>query len=92
MDYHFSLRDVKEVERCDELLVFSGEQLVILVLEIAEYPERSVNNIYMLTDEFKLIKTQEMYFLHDRLPHYEVDSQFYILRCLALGKNFFVKF
>lgn len=90
LDFHFSLRDVKEVDRCDKLLVFSGDQLVILVLEMAEYPERSVNNIFMLNDEFKLVKTQEMYFLFDRLPHYEVENQFYILRCLALGKYTFL--
>lgn len=88
VDYHFSLRDVKEVSRCDELLVFSGDQLVMLVLEFAKYPERSVNNIYMLNDQFKLIKTQEMYFLFDRLPHYKVDNQFYIMRCLALDSCF----
>ncbi|XP_065092301.1 uncharacterized protein LOC135713118 isoform X2 [Ochlerotatus camptorhynchus] len=92
LNMHFSLRDVKEMSRCDDLLVFSGtNQLVLLVLGLAEYPQRSVNNIFMLNSQFKLIKTQEMFFYFDRMPHYEIEDQFYILRCLALGKCFLYK-
>lgn len=85
---HFSLHDVKELPRCDDMLVFSGsKQLVILVLGLAEYPQRSVNNIFMLNSQFKLVKTQEMFFYFDHMPHYEVEERFYILRCLALGEK-----
>lgn len=48
LDYHFSVEDIKDVAQHDELIVHNHKQLVILVLQSAEYPERSINHIYVL--------------------------------------------
>lgn len=92
LNMHFSLSDIEDLPQCDDMLVFSGtNQLVLLVLGKAEYPQRSVNNIFMLNSQFKFVKTQEMFFHFDRMPQYEIEEQFYILRCLAPGKCFLYK-
>ncbi|XP_055551398.1 uncharacterized protein LOC129733861 isoform X2 [Wyeomyia smithii] len=88
LDFHFSLEDTKDVSIHYEIIVHSGNQLIFLILEPAEYPERSINHIYMLSEQRKIVKTQEMYFLFNRLPYYEVSRELHILRCLALDRCF----
>ncbi|XP_058468103.1 uncharacterized protein LOC131440649 isoform X2 [Malaya genurostris] len=91
MDYYFSIEDVKEVSNHIDLIVYNSKQLVILVLQLAEHLERSISHIYVLNDQRKMIKTQEMYFLFNRLPHYIYNNEFYVLRCLASDKCFLYK-
>ncbi|XP_055586458.1 uncharacterized protein LOC129739088 [Uranotaenia lowii] len=91
LDLHFSVEDVKDVAVHNEMIVHSSKQLVILILQTAEYPERSITHIYVLNEQRKIVKTQEMYFLYYRLPHYVVDDDMYILRCLASDKCFLYK-
>lgn len=91
LNYHFSVEDVKEVSRHTELIVYSNKQIVILVLDSTETPDRSTSHIYVLNDQRKIVKTQEMYFLFNRMPHYVVDEDLYILRCLAIDKCFLYK-
>lgn len=77
---------MKDVPRHTELIVHGSKQLVILVLDFTNHPERSTNHIYVLNDQRKIVKTQEMYFLFPRMPHYVVNDDLFILRCLAIGK------
>ncbi|KAL1403901.1 hypothetical protein pipiens_019153 [Culex pipiens pipiens] len=91
LNYHFSVEDVKDVPRHTELIVHGSKQLVILVLDFTNHPERSTNHIYVLNDQRKIVKTQEMYFLFPRMPHYVVNDDLYILRCLAIDKCFLYK-
>lgn len=91
LDFHFSLEDTKDVPIHHDIVVHSGNQLVFLILEYAEYPEHSINHIYMLNEQRKIMKTQEMFFLFNRLPYYEVADELYVLRCLAPGKCFLYK-
>ncbi|XP_055617740.1 uncharacterized protein LOC129763041 isoform X3 [Toxorhynchites rutilus septentrionalis] len=91
LNFHFSLEDIKDVPRHDGLIVHSNKQLVILVVRSAVYPERAMNHIYVMNENRKFVKTQEMYFLFNRLPFYRVNSDLYILRCLASDKCFLYK-
>lgn len=91
LDYHFSIEDIKEVPMHSQVIIHNHKQLVILVLQPGEYPERSINHIYILNEQRKLMKTQEMYYLYNRLPYYEIDNELYILRCMALDKCFLYK-
>lgn len=91
MNFHFSVEDVKDVPHHTNLIVHAGKQLVILVFDSTDHPDRSTNHIYVLNEQRKIVKTQEMYFLYHRMPYYVVDDDLYILRCLAIDKCFLYK-
>lgn len=91
LNFHFSVEDVKDVSRHTDLIVYSSKQLVILVFDSTDHADRSTNHIYVLNEQRKIVKTQEMYFLFHRMPYYVVDDDLYILRCLATDKCFLYK-
>ncbi|XP_053678557.1 uncharacterized protein LOC128728932 [Anopheles nili] len=85
---YFSLESTKEVLSIDDVRCHCPSTLLLLVLDYAPLPERSLNHVLLLDSAERPVKVQEMFFLHSTLPSFTLDGELYLIRHVSRDKSY----
>uniref|UniRef100_A0A182N1I8 VWFD domain-containing protein n=1 Tax=Anopheles dirus TaxID=7168 RepID=A0A182N1I8_9DIPT len=85
---YFSLDSTKEIPSMDDVRCHCPSTLLLLALDYAPLPERSLNHVLLLDSAERPLKVQEMFFMYSTLPSFTLDGELYLVRHVSKDKSY----
>lgn len=85
---YFSLESTKEVLSIDDVRCHCPGTLLLLALDYAQLPERSLNHVLLLDNAERPVKVQEMFFMYSSLPSFTLDDELFLIRHVSKDKSY----
>ncbi|ETN67029.1 hypothetical protein AND_001170 [Anopheles darlingi] len=86
---YFSLVGTREVSSLDDIQCHCPGPLLLLALDYAPLPERSMNHVLLLDSAGTApVKVQGMYFLSTRLPSFMIGGELFLVRQVTKDKSY----
>uniref|UniRef100_A0AAG5DKP0 Uncharacterized protein n=1 Tax=Anopheles atroparvus TaxID=41427 RepID=A0AAG5DKP0_ANOAO len=88
MQSYFSLESTKEMVSIDDVQCHCPSTLLLLVLDYAPPPERSLVHVLLLDAAERPVKVQEMFFLSSPLHSFTLEGELYLIRHVSANKSY----
>nr|XP_040235487.2 uncharacterized protein LOC120957367 [Anopheles coluzzii] len=85
---YFSLESTKEVPSIDDVRCHCPSTLLLLALDYAQLPERSLAHVLLLDSTERPVKVQEMFFLYGPLASFTLNGELYLMRHVSKDKSY----
>ncbi|XP_058175696.1 uncharacterized protein LOC131290556 [Anopheles ziemanni] len=88
MQSYFSLESTKEIVSIDDVQCHCPSTLLLLVVDYAPLPERSLVHVLLLDAAERPVKVQEMFFLSSPLHSFALGAELYLIRHVSNDKSY----